>query len=213
MTWIVSGRLWPIALRSKPLQDLQGLEQAGSLRPRPALADGVAAVLDGDRLLDPACVGGQVACSGSARRWPAPGVDPAGDRPAVEVIGHQPQAAARGRRRDASLRGDQRRERPGEVGVPARAVALEEQQRRADDLRRRSSCRTGRAASGRRRAPRGRRPRSMPLAGMPPPCFTNYSRVASRGAAPWPAITSTTFPRRRRPGSAPRRRSRSSSDR
>ena len=194
----------PHRLQVEALEDLQGLEQVRALGPGAALVDGQAAIADGDRLLDPRRVGGQVDVADQAAVGARPGVDAAGDRPAVERVGDQSEAAraiglrrtARSgrsrsapapRRRPASrASGRSRRARLG--ARPVRAAVLASARRPG----RRSSCRTGRAASGRRRAPRGPPPASIPLAGIPPRPLKS-SRVASRGAAPWPAITVTPW--------------------
>ena len=55
--WIVVGPVVAGLLQVERLEQLQRLQQARPLRPDAALADGVAAILDGDRVLDRrACV-------------------------------------------------------------------------------------------------------------------------------------------------------------
>ena len=111
------------------LEDLQGLEQIRPLGPRPALVDRPAAISDGDRLLDPRRVGGQVSVADEPSVGPGPRVDAAGDRPSVERVGDQsePPRAVAGRRVRAGgigqgLGGDERIERPRQIGVPGLAT-------------------------------------------------------------------------------------------
>ncbi len=151
------------------LENLECLKQAGALRPRAAFVDGMAAIGDGDRLLDPGGMRGQVVVADQAAVGPRPGVDPAGDRPAVEGVGDQPQPArAIGRRVRAAgngegLRGDEGVERPGEIGVPGLAAGRSGQQpsRRLDDLgegHRAEAVEQRQAGVERRRDGRGRDP-------------------------------------------------------
>ena len=181
----------PSPSRSKPSRSCRVCEQVGPLRPGAALVDGVAAVLDRDRLLDAGDVRGQVAVAdqaavGAATRRRSRGRSGRGRssrRPAGGRGGGRRASLSRPRPAGGAC-GRGRRARPARGGRAGGASGR--------PPRRRCGCRSGRARSGRRRARRGPPPTRCPWPGMPPGFGEVLARRQPRGRRPGRTTTSTT---------------------
>ena len=71
-----------------PLQQSQRLGEIGTLGPGSGLADGIAPIVDGDRLFHPGPVGGQILLPQQSAMFPVPAVQLFGNVSPVEAVGH-----------------------------------------------------------------------------------------------------------------------------
>ena len=115
------------------LQQSQGLGEIGPLGPDPGLADGIAAIVNRDRLLHPGPVGGQILLPQQSAMFPVPGVQLLGNVSPVEAVGNGAQPL------HPSTLGlvlglDQAPQRSGQLRVPGFLSRVQDLQHRAGSL-------------------------------------------------------------------------------
>ncbi|OPZ77969.1 MAG: hypothetical protein BWY77_01594 [bacterium ADurb.Bin431] len=71
------------------LEQAQGLQNPGALGPRPALADGIALVVQGHRRLNAGDMGGEIALAQKAALLNVPFFQLVGDVAAIKAVGHR----------------------------------------------------------------------------------------------------------------------------
>ena len=169
-------------------QDAQHLQETWPLGPKIAFVNGIAPIIDRQRLLNASDVGGQVAVTDQAAVCPHPGIQFLSQRTAIEIISDQPQAAlaVAGRcffRLDEPANGD------GQILVKRFVALVEDVQGRLGDLG--EGLGATPAQQGKQAVQEAWHRRRLDAFAGDAAFVAKIRLGCQAGAAPWPQYTST----------------------